>query len=80
MLGGLHLGLPASFLLSKPLLGPLLARDTSGSAFGALGDPETCVLAHVLLSRASSCASCPMHDATLPLVCGRFAVCLGGCA
>ena len=47
MLGGLHLGLPASFLSSKPLLGPLLARDTSGSAFGALGDPEIRALACV---------------------------------
>ena len=37
-----------SFLSSKPLLGPLLARDTSGPAFGAPDDPETRALARVL--------------------------------
>jgi len=39
---------PCKFLHKQALVGPLLARDMSGPAFGALGDPEVCVSAHVL--------------------------------
>ena len=64
---------------SRLLLEPLLARGASGPAFGVLGAPEMCVLGHVSLFRVPSCVGCPQCDATLPLVCGGFAVCLGGC-
>jgi len=67
------------FVSSRLLLEPLLTRDTGGPVFGVLDDPETHVSAYVSLAGVPSCARCPQCNATLPLVCGGFAVHLGGC-